>query len=515
MSARKWFATWVGVITLVWGFAPAEAHAQGEPKYGGKLIVGISADAQNFDPHFKSGKESDIVQEGIFERLVRLDAAGNVLPDLAESWKVVDARTYVFNLRRGVKFHDGSDFNADVAKWNFDFAIDPKNATAVGGQLGMIESVKVLDAYTVQFSLKAPFSAFPIRLGSWVAKIKSREAYEKHGKDHSVKNPVGTGPFVFKEWKKDQYVRVARNPDYWNKKLPYLDEIEYRPIPDASVKLTNLLTGQIQLVDDVPAHELANLEKNKEIVVARTEGWQQELFWFNTRRPPFDNPKVRLAVARSINKAAMVKALFFGTAIPAVAGLPPSSWAFNPNVKASAYDPEGAKRLMAESGVQPGLKATVVVSTASALFRQEAQMIQQFVKPLGIDLQVQVLETGAWWDRVLGKGHDWDAALEDFGLNPDPDEYYSLHVPCNDTYNLAGICDEQMETLFKEGRAQTDREQRKQTYSKLQELFDQRVPIVFLAHRQEFEVHSSSVKNYASRGNGFPRLHEVWLEKGR
>ncbi len=502
-------------VTAIVGLASPHAHAQAIPKYGGKLIVGISADAQNFDPHFKSGKESDIVQEGIFERLVRLDAAGNAVPDLAESWKVVDPRTYVFTLRRGVKFHDGSDFNADVVKWNFDFALDPKNATAVAGQLEMIESVTVLDPYTVQFKLKAPFSAFPIRLGSWVAKIKSRAAYEKFGKEHSIRNPVGTGPFIFKEWKKDQYIRVVRNPNYWNKPLPYLDEVEYRPIPDEAVKLTNLLTGQIDLIDNAPPHELAALEKNRDVRVARTEGWQQEILWFNTRRAPFNNQKLRLAIAKSINKSAMVKALFFGTAIPATAGLPPSSWAYHPGLNASAYDPDGARRLVAESGVRPGLKATVVVSTASPLFKQEAEMIQQFVRPLGIELQVQVLETGAWWDRVLGQSRDWDMALEDFALNPDPDEYYSLHIPCNDTYNLAGICDEEMEKLFKEGRALTDREQRKQAYFKLQELLDERVPLVFLAHRQEYEVHRSYVKNYVARGNGFPRLHEVWLDKAQ
>lgn len=495
-------------------FVSPQVQSQDKPKYGGKLIVGISADAQKFDPHFKAGKESDIVQEGIFERLVRLDAGGNVLPDLTESWEVVDATTYDFKLRRDVKFHDGSDFNADVAKWNFDFALDPKNATAVAGQLAMIESVTVTGPYIVRFKLKYPFSAFPIRLASWVAKIKSKMAYEKFGKERSIKNPVGTGPFLFKEWKPDQYIRLVRNPNYWNKKLPYLDEIEYRPIPDASVKLVNLLTGKVHLVDNVPPHELANLEKNKDLVVAKSEGWNQELLWFNVRRPPFDNPKLRLAVAKSINKAAMVKALFFGTAIPATGGgLPPSSWAFKSDLNASTYDLEGAKRLMAESGVASGLKATVIVGTASPIFKREAEMIQQFVKPLGIDLKVEVLETGAWWDRVLGEGFKWDAALEDFGLNPDPDEYYSLHIPCGDTYNLSGICDKEIEKAFNEGRGKTDQEQRKQAYFKVQEQLDQKVPLVFLAHRQNLKVHWNYVKGFSPRGNGLMRIHEVWLDK--
>lgn len=512
MNIRAWLSTFACIA--VFALVSPQANAEGEPKYGGKLIIGISGDPQAFDPHFKYPKESDLVQEAIFERLVRLDAAGNVLPDLAESWEAVDPSTYVFKLRRDVKFHDGSDFDADVVKWNFDFAIDPNNATAVGGQLAMIESVTVLDPYTVRFNLKYPFSAFPVRLASWVAKIKSKVAYEKFGKEHSIKNPVGTGPFMFKEWKPDQYVRIVRNPNYWNKRLPYLDEIEYRPIPDASVKLTNLLTGQVHLVDNAPPHELAKLEKNPDLVVSRTEGWNQEILWFNTRRPPFDNPKLRLAIAKSIDKAAMVKALFFGLAIPATGGgLPPSSWAFKSDLNTSTYDPEGAKRLMAESGVGPGLKATVVVATASELFKREAEMIQQFVKPLGIDLQVQVLETGTWWDRVLGKEADWDAALEDFGLNPDPDEYYSLHIPCGDTYNLSGICDEELEKAFNEGRAVTDQEQRKQAYFKVQEQLDRKVPLVFLAHRQEFEVHWKYVKGYAARGNGFIRVHEVWLDR--
>lgn len=483
------------------------------PRRGGTMTVAFTSEPAGLDPFYSAGQPASLATELTHERLLTFDAKGDVVPQLAESFQLRNPTTYVFALRRGVKFHDGTPLTADIVAWNFNFMIDPKNATRVGSQLAVIKSVKALDSLRVQFDLKNPSAALPVLLASWAAKIKSKAAWEKYGKDGSAEHPAGTGPFILLQWRKGDRLVYIRNPNYWRTGLPHLDRVVLRVIPDASVQLASLLSGAVDLIGTAPRSELARLGRNPQVTVHMGEGWQEEILWFNNLKPPFNDPKVRRALAKAIDRKGIVDTLFFGTSTPGSAGIPPSSWAFKPGLNQSSYDPEGAKALLKEAGHENGFSAELLTNTRQPEFRQEATLIQAYLSKVGVQANIKVVETGAWFDRVLAKQPDYDMTLSEWGVNPDPDEFLSINLKSDGLYAIARHQIPGLDELLVQGVAASDLATRKAVYWKIQDLVDTNVPMVFLHHRNEVKVTRSYVKNFSTRGNFLVVLTEVWLDK--
>src|SRR5215470_16215032 len=237
--------------TAVVGLQPRAAVAQA-PKKGGTLRVGFYIEAATMDPHLSGSKVDRQVYHNIYEPLVTLDVKLGIKPGLAESWTQPDPKTLVFKLRRGVKFHDGTDFNAEVAQFNFDrMKTEPKSVRK--GETASIDTVDVVDAHTIKLNLKKADASLLATLTDRAGMMISPKVVQERGVElgRNAKG-AGTGPFEFVEWIKDDHLLIKRNEQYWNKQGgPYLDRVRYRPIPDDTVKLQSLQSGEIDVIDYV------------------------------------------------------------------------------------------------------------------------------------------------------------------------------------------------------------------------------------------------------------------------
>src|SRR5262245_989247 len=246
------------------GSAPKPDAGGVAPKKGGTLRVGFYIEAATMDPHYSGSKVDRQIYHNVYEPLVVLDAKLGIKPGLAESWQQPDAKTIVFKLRRGVKFHDGTDFNAEAVKFNFNrMKTEPKSVRK--GEVASIDTVDVIDAYTVKLNLKRPDAALLATLTDRAGMMVSPKTAQERGPEleRNAKG-AGTGPFVFVEWVKDDHLLIRRNDNYWNKQGgPYLEQIRYRPIPDDTVKLQSLQAGEIHVMDYVQPRDVAAVKADK------------------------------------------------------------------------------------------------------------------------------------------------------------------------------------------------------------------------------------------------------------
>jgi peptide/nickel transport system substrate-binding protein len=240
-------------------------------KRGGVLRVGLTGDLTTLDPHMSTSAIDRHLYFAIYNTLVGLDPELRIVPELATAWETPDPLTYVFTLQRGVKFHDGTDFDASIVKWNFERMKDPAVGSLRQSEIANIAAVEMVDSHTVKLSLSEPDAALLATLTDRSGMMVSRAAVEQHGKDFGH-TPVGTGPFQFVEWVKDDHVRVKRYAQYWRKAAPPLDDVVYRPIPDPTVRLTAMRAGDLHIIDGVPLQLVSRLKEDPKLTVIETAG---------------------------------------------------------------------------------------------------------------------------------------------------------------------------------------------------------------------------------------------------
>jgi len=486
------------------------AGAAEEPQRGGTLQVGIQGDVTTMDPHMSTSAVDRDVYYQIYNGLVSLDPNLNILPELAERWETPTPLAYVFHLRGGVKFHDGTDFNADVVKWNVERMLNPATGSIRRSELGSVKSVTVLDSHTVRFDLKEPDAALLATLTDRAGLMVSKAAVERLGRDYA-RNPVGTGPFQLAEWVKDDHVRLKRFPGYWRKDRPYLDEIVYKPIPDHTVKLTALRTGTLDMIDELPPKDVAPMKAYPKLKVLETPGLGYRRIELNSSRPPFTNKSLRQAVAWGINREAIHRAVFFGTGAVAQGPIPPRSWAFE---TLSGYgnvpDLAKAKEKLAEGGQPNGFKFVVnIVNTPVAL--KMAQIVQDNLKKVGIEMDIALLEVGAWIEKRKAGQFDGSEAL--WSGRPDPDGNTFSHLTTGGANNWGKYSNPKLDELLQQARSSPNQADRKRFYGEAVRILIEDSPLVFLHHDAWTKAWDEKVQGYVEIPDGRMRLERVWLSK--
>jgi peptide/nickel transport system substrate-binding protein len=488
----------------------ADPGAAQEPQPGGALRVGLQGDFTTLDPHMSTSAVDRDVYYQLYNTLVALDPKLNIVPELAESWEQPDPLAYVFRLRKGVKFHDGTDFNADVVRWNVERMVDPATGSIRRSELGNIKSVDVLDSHTVRVNLKEPDAALLATLTDRAGVMVSRAAVERHGKDFA-RNPVGTGPFQFVEWVKDDHLTVKRFPGYWKKGFPHLDEIVYKPIPDHTVKLTALRTGALDLIDELPPKDVAPLKSNPKLRVIETSGLGYRRMELNTTRPPFNAKALRQAVAWAVNREAIHRAVFFALGAPAQGPIPPRSWAHEALAGyGNAPDPAKVKQKLTEGGQPGGFKFTLsIVNTPVA--QKQAQIIQENLKRVGIDMEIALLEIGAWIEKR--KAGQFDAAESLWSGRPDPDGNMFSHLTTGGANNWGKYSNPKVDDLLHLARSSSNQAERKRFYTEAVQLLIDDSPLVFLHHDAWTKAWDERVHGYVEIPDGRMRLERVWLTR--
>ncbi|HEV8306860.1 MAG TPA: ABC transporter substrate-binding protein [Methylomirabilota bacterium] len=505
------FGSWRRVSTpVIVGVAlalGASASAQ-EPKPGGVLRVGLQGDFTTMDPHMSTSAEDRDLYYQLYSPLVGLDANLKIVPELAEAWEQPDPLTYVFRLRKGVKFHDGTDLTAEVVKWNFERMLNPATGSIRRSELGNVKSVDVLNPLTVRINLKEPDAVLLATLSDRAGMMVSRAAVEKHGKDFA-RNPVGTGPFQFVEWAKDDHLTVRRFPGYWKSGLPYLDEIVYKPIPDHSVKLTALRTGTLDLIDDLPPKDVTPLKGNAKLRVIETPGLGYRRIELNHTRPPFNLKALRQAVAWAINREAIHRAVFFGAGAPAQGPIPPRSWAYEP-LPGYGTTPDLAKvkEKLAEGGQPNGFRFVLnVVNTPVA--QKQAEIIQDNLKRAGIDMEIALLEVGAFDEKR--RALQFDGAEGRWSGRVDPDGNMFAHLITGGANNWGKYANPRLDDLLRRARSAAQPGERKRLYAEALRIIIDDVPIVFLHHDAWTKAWDTRVQGYVEIPDGRMRFERVWL----
>src|SRR5262249_28881107 len=430
---------------------------------------------------------------------------------LAESWQQPDPKTVVFKLRQGVKFHDGTDFNAEAARFNFNrMKTEPKSVRK--GEVASIDTVDVVDAYTIKLNLKRPDAALLATLTDRAGMMVSPKTAQERGAEleRNAKG-AGTGPFEFVEWVKDDHILVKRNESYWNKSGgPYLDRIRYRPIPDDTVKLQSLQTGEIDVMDYVQPRDVAAVKADKNVVVVDVPSLADFAYQLNHTKPPFQTKALRQAVAYSLDLEQIVKGVWLNVGVPANGPIPPTSWAYDRSIAPIKRDLTRAKAKLAEGGQPNGFTFTMTTNNIP-INVQEAEVIQAQLREAGITMKIKLVDSATLLSD--GNGKNFEMISYQWSGRPDPDgnTYQFYKTTQGTSLNWSGISNPQIDALLDRSREVSSQAERKKLFSDLTKILQDELPMVFIVHPIEPKAFSPKVQGYEPIPDGMMRFKDVWL----
>lgn len=483
------------------------------------LVFGRGGDTVGLDPALETDGESFKVCDNIYDNLVTFRPGNTELaPGLAESWTASDdLRTWTFNLRRNVVFHDGTPFTADAVVFSLARQFKPdhpfhrvEGAFQYWNSMSMSEivsDVKRVDDHTVSIELTRPNAPFLSNLAMNFCGIVSPSAVRKHGADFP-RHPVGTGPFRFVQWIKDDRVVLERNPDYWGD-APQIDRLIFRSIPENSVRLIALIQGSIDGMDHLVPDFIPNIEKHPNLRLLTQPGMNVGYLAMNMDRAPFHLLKVRRAVNHAVNKQALVDNLYQGLALPAVNPIPPSMWSYHEGIEGYGYDPERARELLTEAGYPDGFKTTLWAMPVPRPYmpqpRKIAQAIQADLQAVGIQAEIVSYEWGTYLDKVSRGQHDM-ALLGWTGDNGDPDNFLYVLLDKSATQqpanNIAFYRSDELHEVLVQAQREVDLAVRTGLYRKAQEIVFQDAPWVPLVHAAQTAAFKKTVNGFTLHPTG-------------
>lgn len=489
------------------------------------LIFGRGGDSVGLDPITVTDGESFIVTKNVFEQLVEFGQGNTeVEPALATEWEISpDGLTYTFKLREGVKFHDGTDFNADAVVFNFDRWMNgtadkfPYYISMFGGFKGdeghVIKEVKAVDEYTVQFTLNRPQAPFLKNLAMVPFAIASPDAVKKHG-DKFTENPVGTGPFKFVEWKRNDKVVLEKNEDYWKEGQPKLKQVIIRVIPENSARLSAVKTGEVDLADGINPSDVKQVEGNPDMQVFERPSMNVGYLGMTATRKPFDNVKVRQAINHAINKQALVDAFYEGKGEVAKNPMPPVISGYNDDIQGYEYSPEKAKQLLAEAGYPDGFEMELWAMPVPRPYMPDgkkiAEAIQADLEAVGVKAKIVSYEWATYLEKA-SKGEADAFLLGWTGDNGDADNflYALLDKDAIGSNNYTYYSNDELHEVLVQAQTEVDEAKRNELYKKAQEIIFADAPWVPLAHSTPVLVGKSNIQNFFPHPTGTDRFDEL------
>ncbi|MFC1854043.1 peptide-binding protein, partial [candidate division CSSED10-310 bacterium] len=496
------------------------------------LLRSLGADPQYLNPVLSNDSSSSRVEELIYDQMLKIDSSPdvNLVGRLAERWEVSDDKLIItFYLRKGIQWHDGQDFTADDVKFTFDVAMR-EDVPAVGLQstVETLNKIEVLDPYTVAFHFRYPFSPGLLRVGA-VYIVPEHRLNEKGlvleteqgGKKEAVtfmttdfnRNPIGTGPYRFQEWKTSQRINLIRNENYWDKdNFPRIEKVMFKIIPNSTVSFNVLQKGELDLSSVRPIQylhfqRLKHLHQNFQTLKFYTPSLTYIAWNSRADNKFFSDRRVRTAMTHALDRAAFVEKIEYNLAKIVSGPFYLKSWAYNPNIKPLPYDLEKAAQLLNEAGWQDndgdgildknGLKFEfeLIINAESASFTQLASIIQANLKKLFIEAKIKAFEWSVFLER---KRHgEFDATMGAWHLSVDPDQYSLWHSSQVEVgNNQIGYANEEVDKLLEAGRREFERNKRQEIYWKIHEILHHDQPYTFIDCYMQTYVIAKRVENY-------------------
>ena len=538
---KKKFLSWAFLLlllvsTALYGCSSDNASEGGEGEGGSEggsteektLIFGRGGDSVSLDPITVTDGESFKVTKNVFDTLVNFgEQDTEIEPALATEWTAAeDGLTYTFTLEEGVKFHDGTDFNAEAVVANFErwAAGDGEKFPYYGSMFGgygddeghVIESVEATGDHEVTFTLNRPQAPFLKNLAMSPFGIASPTALEKSG-DAFGDNPVGTGPFKFVEWKRNDTVTIEKFDDYWVDGEPKLDQVVFRAIPDNSARLNALLSGEIDLADGITPSDGATIEGDENLQLFERPSMNVGYLGMTVTREPFDDPKVRQAINHAIDKQAIVDAFFEGRAEVAKNPIPPVISGYNDSIEDYAFDPERAKELLAEAGLPDGFEMELYAMPVPRPYMPDGQKVAEAIQKNLADIGVTAEIVSFEWATYLEKAANGEAdafLLGWTGDNGDADNFlYALLDQDNiGTNNYTYYESQELHDVLIQAQTEVDEDLRNELYMQAQEIIHEDAPWVPLAHSTPLLAGGKNVINFKAHPTGSDKLASVDLE---
>ncbi len=484
------------------------------------LTLALESDPTNIDPRFGTDVNSARVYQLTSNGLIRKDPKLNLIPDLAERWENPDDKTYIFYLKQGITFHDGTEFTAEDVKYTFESILDPEMNSPKASPYKKIESIDIIDPYTVKFTLKEVFSPFLIEMVQKIVPKKAAEAQEDMKFTDSL---VGTGPFKLVEWTHDEQVVLEANRDYFGG-APKVEKLVLKIIPDDTVRFLELKQGGVDLIQNAISPDMVPIaETTENLKVITEESIIIYYLGFNLEDQILKNVKVRQAIAYAIDRQAIIKHLMKGQASPATGLLSPANWAYESDVNIYDYDVEKAKVLLDEAGYpdsdgdgpEPRFKIVYKTST-NALRIRIGEVLQDQLKKAGIEVsEIQTFEWAKFYEDIKS-GNFQMYTLRWVGIT-EPDIFHSIFhssmVP-PEGRNRGRYRNPKIDELTEKGRLTVDVEERKKIYGDIQKILAEELPYIFLWYPHNIVVMNKRVQGFSMYPDGdFVSLKDVWIEE--
>ncbi|WNZ46840.1 ABC transporter substrate-binding protein [Leptolyngbya boryana CZ1] len=520
---RIWRSTFIGLLMVMSVIVTNCASQNTTPTAPGVLVYAASGQPTNLESGNITDGNSLIVQNQIYNRLIQFKpGTADLEPSLATSWSVSkDGKTWTFKLRKGVKFHDGTEFNAQAVKFNVDRWWDKKNPNGFrnagksyeiwgqifGGYKGepdsLVQDVKVINPLTIQFVLKQPFAAFPTAIASSYFGIASPTAIQKAGANYGTpaSGAIGTGAFVFKGWQSGDRITLEKNPNYWKPNLPQSNQLVMRFVTDSGARLAQVRAGQVDFTVELAPDQKQEIEQDQNLAVMNRPSFNVGYLALNPSFKQLSDVRVRQAIAHAINREALVQAFWKGSAQTTPHFLPPSlDWATSPKVKGYDYNPDKAKELLKQAGFANGFEIDLwYMPVARPYFPTPKAIAEAFAA----DLQAVGIKANL-------KTKDWAAYLADRNKKPgypmfmlgwtgdygDPDTFYYPHFGPGSTTDLGNWKNDRVIQLLNQARLTGDRTRRAKLYAEVDEIIQREAVRLSIVHSDPLLVQRKSIAGW-------------------
>lgn len=508
----------LAATALVYSGLNQASGAPVAPVRGGTINIAQATDATILDMHLYTDGATANMLDHMFERLFHFAPEGGIVPVLATGFSASpDRRTWTVKLRSGVRFHDGTPFNAEAAKFNLDRVLDPANRSPWRFLISNITQVNVVDDTTIQLVTGTPFAPLISHLSHSGIGMQSPTAIRRLGADY-VRSPVGTGPFRFKEWVRGDRLVMSRNDDYWGERA-FLDEVVFRVIPDDGARVLAMEAGSVHVAVRTPPREIERLARIPAVRVDLSPSVRTVYVAFNTQRPPFNDRRVRHAFNYAISKTAIARGVLFNTARVSDAPIAPNIQGYHPIMTYEA-DMDRARSLLAEAGHGRGLTVTFHHPTGADLRDAEiAAGMQALLRRIGVEARLVTMEWGAYLATLRGPRAIEDLQMSwlswgtitgdaDYGLYP---LFHSSQFPPQ--FNTAFYKNARVDALLDEGRSTIDQAVRNRVYREAMRIIMEDAPWLFMYGESQVTGIRAEVQGLVVHPIGRQMAHRAWIRR--
>lgn len=483
----------------------------GQPVRGGTLTFATNMDIATLDPAFSQNFNERFAYYAMYNTLVGYDKDFNIVPELAESWDTSpDGRKLTFHLRKGVKFHDGTPFNATVVKWNLDRILDPKTNSPIRGSLTPpVKSVQVVDDSTVQLNLQTAWRPLLAALGERPGFMVSPTAVKKYGKDYGL-HPVGTGPFQFVSYQQDSSLKMKRFEGYWDSEHVYLDGITFQNTPESQVQLTMLRTGAAQIADEVTPQLATTLNGVSNVAVAEYPTGNWYALQMDCDKPPFNNALLRQAIAHATNRDGVKSALFLNKARVATGPIG-IGWAYDSSDTTPIYDydVEKAKALVKQANAV-GMTVQYVNSSQSD-YQSIVQLLHDDYVKTGLNLKVGTVPASDYYDDVVADKNYW--SLTEWTPRADPDGLLRILFYSTGSQNTTGYKNPEVDRLLDQAAGIQDHAKAAPIYHQICQIVEKDAPYVWVIWPDLLVPHTTNLGGLEFIPDSIYRFRNMWINQ--